>query len=660
MASVKSLLRAGKAAVGRNSDRLGRKLAGNAPVNASMGGNPVAMLGEARRTLDAAYSSASPQGRKLLQRFVDDPNALLELPDEVLARLARGDVSAVAAASQFKSLPGRTAGQWKVPDGSLYSPEAVQLGVGSAVAAGVGALAGGGIASSPESRPEDLSDGLAGAPQEDIAPEPVAGQPASQPQPAAEQPSDQPAPTNWDRFGNPVFNEDPTPEPEGGWQPRPAGAGFGNYAAGMDQQLGNVQQRTLKILIDAGVDPNRAAGIVRGQLSMSEMERQAVIDNTGLQQQRAQSGITARRNARMGTPPPTSVQPGDDADMSAASGVDLGDYNTGRQGRDETDEEYRFRMGTGMDSNRRELDMIRNGGVPPSFDPGRLGDDERLPGVSSARPQSYDNPNTFDPMAQADPRQAFRDFERSEDLRRRGMGIPVEAQRERDFASGQYDDFDGRLEAQSRWAREVQFDPSGDVGPNDFQRRYNPQATAEWNDRMSEKVRSQAREDLQASRERQDADREKSIGSSQWRGSADNLFDAKAERADLERRVKNYARQNSLSYDAALKELQSEPGSPFLALGQSLPGDKYSNLERRSGQQRRLAAQVDRRDEQALRRERIATAGLLGISQPQANAFLMLSPEDRNRAVNYITNPMAAKIDLARASNEKTGPQQSS
>ena len=317
--------------------------------------------------------------------------------------------------------------------------------------------------------------------------------------------------------------------------------------------------------------------------------------------------------------------------------------------------ENRLREQTGAAQSEAEMAMLRNGGVPPSFDPGSLGDDERLPSVSSARPQSYSNPNTFDPNQTSNPRQSFRDFERAEDMRRRGAGVPVEAQRERDFASGQYGDFDERLADQSRFARAAQFDPNGEFGPNDFQRRYNPQATAEWNQRMQEKIRQQARSDMAKYEAMQESDRATPLASSQFSDTVTNLFEAKAERADLERRVKNYARQNGLSYDDALSALQAEPNSPFLALNKTLPGDRYSGLERKSGQRKRLAAQVDRRDEQALRRERIATRHLLGISQPQANAFLMLSPEDRNRAVNYITNPMAARIDLASAQRE--GPQ---
>lgn len=625
----------------------------------------VKLLKSAKRALAAASSRATPAGRRALKIFEEDPEALLRLPEHVLVRLAQGDVNAIADAAKHAA---------RAPASQAVEGTGWLLPSSATVAAAT--LAGGAAARTErekqrkDSAPEDLSDGLAGAPQDDITPEPMAGTPSksavynySPPQQAPAEEELPPA-TNWDRFGNPVYNEDPTPEPAGGWQPRPAGAGFGGYAAAMDQQLGPVQERTMKILLDAGIEPSRAARIVRGQLSMTQAERDAVVANGGLQQQRADAAMRARRDARMGVPPGATGSPNTQRRRTPSrdprmpygdESVDLGEATSERQGADESDWEYRYRMGTGMNANRRELDHIQNGGLPYSFDPGTLGENERLPSASSARPQSYANPNTFDPMAAANPRQAFRAFERGEDMRRRSSGVPVEAQRERDFASGQLGDFDERLAGQSRFARAAQFDPNGQFGPNDFQRRYNPQATAEWNQRMQEKIRQQAREDRAKYDEMQAQDRGTPLASSQWSDSADNLFDAKAERADLETRVKNYARQNGMSYDDALAALQAEPDSPFLALNKTLPGDRYTSLERKSGQRKRLGAQVDRRDEQALRRERIATAGLLGISQPQANAFLMLSPEDRNRAVNYITNPMAAKIDLARASNPPDG-----
>lgn len=57
---------------------------------------------------------------------------------------------------------------------------------------------------------------------------------------------------------------------------------------------------TYNTLLDAGVDPRRAEGIARGQLSMTQMEYDAVIRNTGPRQQRMQDQIDRRRDARMG------------------------------------------------------------------------------------------------------------------------------------------------------------------------------------------------------------------------------------------------------------------------------------------------------------------------------------------------------------------------
>lgn len=524
--------------------------------------------------------------------------------------------------------------------------------------------------------PESLADGLAGAPQDDITPEPMAGSPGraavynnappQQPQPAVEPEEALPSATNWDRFGNPVYNEDPTPEPEGGWQPRPAGAGFGNYASGMDQQLGNVQERTLKILLDAGIEPGRAAQIVRGQLSMTEMERQAVIDNGGLQQQRAQSGISARRDARMGLPPdspadagrPPAGRRGSRPGVRQSSGgpqgsplsgqpesrlpygnesVDLGEATSERQGADESDAEYRFRMGTGMNANRRELDRIQSGRLPDSYDAGQLGEGERLPGASGATPRQFSSPNTFDPFQDSDPRQAFYDFERAEANRRRGQGVNVGAQRERDFASGQLGDFDERMAAQSRFAQAAQFDPNGEFGPNDFQRRYNPQATAEWNQRMQEKIRQGARKSDITNESYNSA--EEKIAAEQAARAKDAKYQERAQMAELRKRAVLDAKALGMTYEQVVESYDEYA---------ALRGDSARNAAFAG---KRVANLNSRDSEQALRRERLATRHLLGVSQPQANAFLMLSPEDRNRAVNYITNPMAAKIDLAAAQN---------
>lgn len=56
---------------------------------------------------------------------------------------------------------------------------------------------------------------------------------------------------------------------------------------------------TYNTLLDAGVDPRRAEGIARGQLSMTQMEYDAVIRNSGPRRQRMQDQIDRRRDARM-------------------------------------------------------------------------------------------------------------------------------------------------------------------------------------------------------------------------------------------------------------------------------------------------------------------------------------------------------------------------
>jgi hypothetical protein len=312
---------------------------------------------------------------------------------------------------------------------------------------------------------------------------------------------------------------------------------------------------------------------------------------------------------------------------------------------DMADLESRLRSATGADATEAELEALRNGGIPPSFDPGSLGDDERLPSVSSARPQSYSNPNTFDPMAQADPRQSFRDFERAEGMRRRSQGVPVEAQRERDFASGQYGDFDQRLQDQARWAQSMQIDPEGrGIGPNAFQRRYNPKESRAWYDQnVVPRIREQAQGELAAAQAKQRAERDTPLASSQWNtgpNGATNLRDAKLERADLERRVKTYANQNGLKFADALEQLSADPNSPFNALKQSLPGDKYSALERASSKQHRMnyvknpeAILAARNPEKAERMRRLSARNMLLGNDPRqnaANAFLALGEDGYN------------------------------
>lgn len=161
-------------AIARGANRVG----GQAPMRGALAGNPVGVMEEARKTLMAAYQSAKPAGKKALQKFLDDPEAFTALPEQVIERLAKGDASAVADAARFTSFPSRTAGQWVPPEGGIYSPEAIALGAGTAGAVGVGIAAGGAAANPKPSSPADLSDGLTGAPQDDITPEPFAGSPS--------------------------------------------------------------------------------------------------------------------------------------------------------------------------------------------------------------------------------------------------------------------------------------------------------------------------------------------------------------------------------------------------------------------------------------------------------------------------------------------------
>lgn len=83
-------------------------------------------------------------------------------------------------------------------------------------------------------------------------------------------------------------------------KPRPASSQAGQ-AAGPQFEYGETDpmRTTYNTLLDAGVDPRRAEGIARGQLSMTQMEYDAVIRNGGPRRQRMQDQIDRRRDARM-------------------------------------------------------------------------------------------------------------------------------------------------------------------------------------------------------------------------------------------------------------------------------------------------------------------------------------------------------------------------
>jgi hypothetical protein len=64
---------------------------------------------------------------------------------------------------------------------------------------------------------------------------------------------------------------------------------------------GTPQANTRDALLDAGVEPNRAEGIARGVVSMTQMERDAVLRNSSPRRQRAADEIQQRRDSRMGS-----------------------------------------------------------------------------------------------------------------------------------------------------------------------------------------------------------------------------------------------------------------------------------------------------------------------------------------------------------------------
>jgi len=81
-------------------------------------------------------------------------------------------------------------------------------------------------------------------------------------------------------------------------------------AGGQQASAGNAPQfkygdsdpmkTTYYSLLDAGIDPARAEGIARGRMSMTQIERDAVIRNSEPRRQRQRDEIEKRRNERMG------------------------------------------------------------------------------------------------------------------------------------------------------------------------------------------------------------------------------------------------------------------------------------------------------------------------------------------------------------------------
>ena len=100
---------------------------------------------------------------KRLRRFISNPELLDDLPPEVLRALADGDVSVSLKLPKEPSSPGG----WEIP-------------AAATAAAAAGVIGGGAVARDAGNRqratagPESLSDGLDGAPQSDLTPEPVA------------------------------------------------------------------------------------------------------------------------------------------------------------------------------------------------------------------------------------------------------------------------------------------------------------------------------------------------------------------------------------------------------------------------------------------------------------------------------------------------------
>jgi len=112
-------------------------------------------------------NNVPPATRRSLQRYIDDPSLLDQLPPGVITQINKGDISALQALVNTSSLP------------PVSKPAAVGAGV-AATAAGV---IGGGMAARDAGNRERARemgtadiDPLESAPQTDITPEPMAGE----------------------------------------------------------------------------------------------------------------------------------------------------------------------------------------------------------------------------------------------------------------------------------------------------------------------------------------------------------------------------------------------------------------------------------------------------------------------------------------------------
>lgn len=608
----------------------------------------------ARKTLESLLPNATAAGKRNIRKLLDNSNALLDLPEDALVRLANGDVP-----DSVKAMMAAGTGGGLVTAGAQFGrPDAV-----------------------PESRTE-------GAPETEVKIEPQAQAPKKQRR-AESPPQEDREPITYDRFGNPVYYEDPTPEPEGGWSPRPAGAGFSGYAADYDQQLGPRQHATFKILVDAGISPERAAGIVRGQISLTQQERDAVVANTGSQQANAAGGLEARRQGRMTpasqapaspqspaastAPQQSSAQYGqesalqhlinagidperaarllsgeepyteEDARLELAyerqqknarmGPIDLGDMNSERQGVDETDAEYSQRMYS-TNSKRRELARIRGGGLPPSFDPGTLPDPQSL------MPSGVTIPG-------------------------RGMAPRVSPSSDNNFYSYAIEGRDFQDGGAGSLARPAMKNTAGfrdfvmEDGPMSRRhRRHDPEGSSAYYDQqVAPKIRANAQKRMQELQAKRESEQNQQLGEGEWGGQAETLYDAKQERAKLERRAMNFARQNKISYQQALATLSQGEGSPFTALQKTLPGDSLTTIERLSGKER--IRRADREREAREKEARLALSSTRGMNRTQAARYLEAkrilndpaSPIELRRAAGYFLAPQMAQVDAEAAKN---------
>lgn len=190
--------------------------------------------------------------------------------------------------------PGRPSGL--IPTGSPSMPRR-QDGFNPLIPFGAGAAAGLGVAGAAKYLTDDAAEPSIDVFLDDVdnsAPEAAPGKAAS---PSVEVVPEESVPARPDENLPPVAAKKVS-DPEASavlrrMMPKTSGPSF---------KFGpnDPQARTYRALLDAGIEPQRALDIAQMRASMTQMEHDAVISNSGPRRQRERDAIQRRRDARMG------------------------------------------------------------------------------------------------------------------------------------------------------------------------------------------------------------------------------------------------------------------------------------------------------------------------------------------------------------------------